>query len=33
MERAPDEHIGWPHRVSMLANLGWVALVAVMMLR
>jgi hypothetical protein len=30
---APDVRIGWPNRVSMLAYLGRVALVATTMLR
>jgi hypothetical protein len=30
---APDVRIGWPNRVNILANLGWVALAAVMVVR
>jgi Protein of unknown function (DUF998) len=29
----PDVRVGWPNRVSMLTNLGWVAVAGVMMLR
>lgn len=29
----PEVRIGWPNRVNILANLGWVALAAVMLLR
>lgn len=30
---APDVRIGWPNRASMVADLGWVALAAVILLR